>query len=394
MSEHSLPGGYRNAVFIDLDVLVQNYGNLAALPGSREPLAVVKAEAYGHGGAEVARALYEAGARWFGVAAVEEAEALRAAHGIGPESGASDARILVMSGALAEGAKRLVEADCDAAVWRVEQAEGLASAARAMGERARIHVKVDSGMGRLGLRPSEALDFIQRASRMEDIEIAGLMSHFARADEEEGEAATLGQIREMEALIRTLEEKSLLPPHVHMANSAGALNYPRTPGNLARLGIALYGASPEFSRKTPLRPAMTWAARILQVKEIDAGQPIGYGGTYRRSAPGRIALAAAGYGDGYPRILSGRMDALVRGARVPLAGRVSMDMLALDVSGIQGVAPGDQAVLLGEAGDEAVRPEELAERAETIPYEIMCGVGGRAPRIYLRGSRVSHIRKL
>lgn len=139
---------------------------------------------------------------------------------------------------------------------------------------------------------------------------------------------------------------------------------------------------------------MTWAARILQVKEVDAGQPIGYGGTYRRSAPGRIALAAAGYGDGYPRILSGRMDALVRGARVPLAGRVSMDMLALDVSGVQGVAPGDQAVLLGEAGDEAVRPEELAERAETIPYEIMCGVGGRAPRIYLRGSRVSHIRKL
>lgn len=391
MSEHLLPAGYRNALFIDLDILTRNYKNLTSLLVSREPFAVVKAEGYGHGGVEVARAVYEAGARWFGVAAVEEAEALRAADA---GDGFTDARILVMSDTLAYNAKRLVEADCDAAVWRMEQIEGLAAAARGAGGKARIHVKVDTGMGRLGLRPPEAVDFIERASREEGVEVAGLMSHFARADEEEGGVATGEQIHEMETLIQTLKEKNLLPPHVHMSNSAGLLNYPRAPGNLVRLGIALYGSSPQFSESVALKSAMTWVARVLQVKEIDAGRPVGYGGTYERNSPGRIAMVATGYGDGYPRILSNRADALVGGVRVPVAGRVSMDMLALDVTKIENIAPGDQVVLLGEQGDGAVNCEEMADRAETIPYEIMCGVGVRVPRIYLREGCVTHVRKL
>lgn len=391
MNEHLLPAGYRNALFIDLDILTRNYENLTSLLVSQEPFAVVKAEGYGHGGVEVARAVYEAGARWFGVAAVEEAEALRAAD-VG--DGFVDARILVMSDTLAYNAKRLVEADCDAAVWRMEQIEGLAVAARGAGRKARIHVKVDTGMGRLGLRPPEAVDFIERASREEGVEVAGLMSHFARADEEEGGAATGEQIHEMEALIHALGEKNLLPPHIHMSNSAGLLNYPHAPGNLVRLGLALYGSSPQFSESVSLKSAMTWAARVLQVKEIEAGQPVGYGGTYERNSPGRIAMVATGYGDGYSRILSNRADALVDGVRVPLAGRVSMDMLALDVTKIENIAPGDQVVLLGEQGGGAVSCEEMADRAETIPYEIMCGVGVRVPRIYLREGRVTHVRKL
>ena len=391
MSEHLLPAGYRNALFIDLDILTRNYKNLTSLLVSREPFAVVKAEGYGHGGVEVARTVYEAGARWFGVAAVEEAEALRAADA---GDGFTDARILVMSDTLAYNAKRLVEADCDAAVWRMEQIEGLAVAARGAGGKARIHVKVDTGMGRLGLRPPEAVDFIERASREEGVEVAGLMSHFARADEEEGGVATGEQIHEMEALIHTLREKNLLPPHVHMSNSAGLLNYPHAPGNLVRLGIALYGSSPQFSESVALKSAMTWVARVLQVKEIDAGQPVGYGGTYERNSPGRIAMVATGYGDGYLRVLSNRADALVGGVRVPVAGRVSMDMLALDVTKIENIAPGDQVVLLGEQGDGAVSCEEMADRAETIPYEIMCGVGVRVPRVYFQEGRVTHVRKL
>ena len=391
MSKHLLPSGFRNALFIDLDILIQNYKNLTSLLHSQEPFAVVKAEGYGHGGVEVARAVYEAGARWFGVAAVEEAESLRAD---GTGEGFADARILVMSDTLAYNAKRLVDAGCDAAVWHVEQMEGLAGAARESGKKAGIHVKVDTGMGRLGLRPAEAVDFIERASREEGVEVAGLMSHFARADEEDGGDATGAQIREMEALVHVLREKNLLPPHVHMANSAGLLNYPRAPGNLVRLGIALYGCSPQFSKSTALKTAMTWAARVLQVKEVEAGRPVGYGGTYERSSPGRIAMVAAGYGDGYPRILSSRADALAGGVRVPVAGRVSMDMLALDVTNIETIGPGDEVVLLGEGGDGAVSCEELADRAETIPYEIMCGVGVRVPRIYLREGRVTHVRKL
>ncbi len=391
MSEHLLPSGIRNALFIDLDILIQNYQNLTSLLPSQEPLAVVKAEGYGHGGVEVARAMYEAGARWFGVAALEEAESLRAT---GTEDGFADARILVMSDTLAYNAKGLVDADCDAAVWHLEQVEGLASAAREAGKTARVHVKVDTGMGRLGLRPAEAVEFMEKASREEGIEVAGLMSHLARADEEEGVAATGAQIREMEALVDTLGEQNLLPPHVHMANSAGFLNYPQAPGNLVRLGIALYGSSPQFSGSVALKTAMTWVARVLQVKEIDAGRPVGYGGTYMRNKPGRIAIIATGYGDGYPRILSNRGDALVGGVRVPVAGRVSMDMLALDVTKIDTIAPGDEVVLLGEQGGGAVSCEEMADRAETIPYEIMCGVGVRVPRVYLREGRTIHVRKL
>jgi len=391
LSEHFLPPGYRNALFIDLDILIQNYTNLTSLLASQEPFAVVKAEGYGHGGVEVARAMYEAGARWFGVAALGEAEALRT-HEMG--DGFGDARILVMSDTLAYNAKGLIEADCDAAVWHMEQMVGLAGAARGAGRKARVHVKVDTGMGRLGLRPAEAVEFIEKAFREEGVEVAGLMSHLARADEEEGVAATGAQISEMEALIHALREQNLLPPHVHMANSAGLLNYPQAPGNLVRLGIALYGASPQLSGSVALKTAMTWVARVLQVKEIDADRPVGYGGTYERNTPGRIAIVATGYGDGYPRILSNRGDALVGGVRVPVAGRVSMDMLALDVSKAEGIAPGDEVVLLGEQGDGAVSCEELADRAETIPYEIMCGVGVRVPRVYLREGRVTHVRKL
>lgn len=394
MSEHLLPSGYRNAVFIDLDILIQNYKNLTSLLLSQEPFAVVKAGGYGHGGTEVARAVYEAGARWFGVATVEEAESLRTARACEGGDRFADVRILVMSDTLAYNAGRLVEADCDAAVWHIEQVEGLASAARVAGRKARVHFKVDTGMGRLGLRPPEAVDFIEKTSRAEGIEIVGLMSHFARADEEDGEVVTGAQIREMEALIHTLQAKNILPPRVHMANSAGLLNYPQAPGNLVRLGIALYGSSPQFSKSVTLKCAMTWVARVLQVKEIEAGRPVGYGGTYERNSRGRVAIVAAGYGDGYPRILSNRADALACGVRVPVAGRVSMDMLALDVTNIESIAPGDEVVLLGEQGGGAVSCEELADRAETIPYEIMCGVGMRVPRIYLRGGRVTHVRKL
>ncbi len=382
MSERALPPGRRNAVFVDLDVLVENYRNLAACTGGREPLAVVKADAYGHGAVEVARALREAGAGWFGVATIDEGEALRATPAF------ADARILMMSDTLAYNAKRLVAGDFDATVWHLEQLEALAEAAGASGRRARIHVKVDSGMGRLGLHPAEALDFMAKAARTGGIEVAGLASHLARADEEEeGVVATREQLRTMEELVRALAEKKLLPPLVHVANSAGALNYPEAPGNLARLGIALYGASPAFSRDVSVRGGMTWVARVLQVKSVEAGAPIGYGGTYRRTSPGRVAVVATGYGDGYPRLLSNRADALLGGERAPLAGRVSMDMLALDVSHLGDVAAGDEAILLGGEGERAITCEELADRAETIPYEIMCGVGRRVPRIYVKEGR-------
>ncbi|MEE9276213.1 MAG: alanine racemase [bacterium] len=387
-----VPSAGRTAAYIDLDALSEN---LAAVRGrlgpGRETLAVVKAEAYGHGAPEAAEAFLRGGARLLGVATVEEAAALRAFSKEGPLARAS---ILVMSGAAPAEAPRIAAFDLEAAVWDIAQVEALSAAARAAGRRLRLHLKVDSGMGRLGAAPAEAADFLRAAAAMEGIEVAGLMSHLAQAEEEGGEAPTRAQFEVIRDLAGDLRAKGLLPPLLHCANSAGGLLFPDAPGEIVRAGIALYGCPPAAAEGVTLRPAMRWRSAVIQVREIAAGAPVGYGGAYRRSTPGRIAVVSAGYGDGYPRLLSNRGDALVGGRRVPVAGRVSMDMLTLDVSGLDEVRAGDEAVLLGAQGEERIRAEELADRAETIPYEILCGVGGRVPRVFVRDGREAGRRTL
>ncbi len=383
-----LPAGRPTAAFIDLGALQENFRALRSFAGSgRDVLAVVKAEAYGHGGREAASAFVEAGAGWLGVATAEEGEALRSVAGV-PEG----TRILVMSGAYPDLAPRLVAADLDAVVWDAAQIEALAAAGAAAGRPARIHLKVDSGMRRLGIAPGEAANLLRRARAMPGLEVAGLMSHLARADEEDGEEPTRAQLEIVRSLIETLGD--LLPPAVHCANSAGGLMYPDAPGGLVRAGIALYGAPPAHAKGIGLRPAMTLKSAIVSLKEVSAGEAVGYGGTYRRSSAGRIAVVPIGYADGYPRLLSNRADALVRGSRVPVAGRVSMDMLTLDVSGLAGAAVGDEVILIGAQGDEAVPCEELAGRAHTISYEILSRIGLRVPRVFFRGGRIAGSRML
>lgn len=383
-----LPAGRPTAAFIDLGAIQENFRALRSFAGSgRDVLAVVKAEAYGHGGAEAASAFVEAGAGWLGVATMEEGEALRIGAGI-----PAGTRILVMSGAYPDLAPRLVAADLDAVVWDAAQTEALAAAGAAAGRPARIHVKVDSGMRRLGIAPGEAADFLRRAQAMPGLEVAGLMSHLAQADEEDGEEPTRAQLEIIGSLIESLGD--LLPPMIHCANSAGGLMYPDAPGGLVRAGIALYGAPPAHAKSIGLRPAMTLKSAIVQLREVSAGEAIGYGGTYRRSSAGRIAVVPIGYADGYPRILSNRAEALVRGRRVPVAGRVSMDMLTLDVSGLAGAVARDEVVLIGVQGDEAVPCEELAGRAHTISYEILSRIGLRVPRVFFRGGRIAGSRML
>ncbi len=387
--ETSLPAGDRTAAFVDLDILSANFRAVRAAVGEgREVLAVVKAEAYGHGGVEAARAFQCAGAQWLGVATVEEGESLRSADAAGGEVSLGGARVLVMSGAAPDVAPRVVSAGLEAAVWEMAQVEALAAAARAAGRRAAIHLKVDSGMGRLGIAPGEAVDFLRRASRMDGVEVVGLMSHLARADEEEeGEEATRRQFGVVRWVADALRREGLLPPVVHCANSAGGLGFPDAPGGMIRAGIALYGCPARPLRGLSLRLALTWKGSVIQAKSVGAGEAIGYGGIYRSERAGRIAVVGAGYGDGYPRLLSNRADALLFGRRAPVVGRVSMDMLTLDVSHLDGVRAGEEVVLLGAQGEECISAEELASRAETIPYEILCGVGVRVPRVYLRGGR-------
>ncbi|MDA1000065.1 MAG: alanine racemase, partial [bacterium] len=245
-----------------------------------------------------------------------------------------------------------------------------------------------TGMGRLGIAPAEAADFIQMAKREAGIEVASLMSHLAVADEEEGEAPTRVQFDAFRELADDLRAKGLCPPEMHCANSAGALLYPDAPGGWVRPGIALYGCPPAGAEGVSLRPVMTWKGAVIQVKEVAAGAPVGYGATYRRRSPGRIAVVSVGYADGYLRILSNRADGIVRGRRAPLAGRVSMDMLALDVTHIEGVAAGDAATLLGADKGERIPAEELAARAHTISYEILCSVSARVPRVFVARGEV------
>ncbi|MEK6712132.1 MAG: alanine racemase [Nitrospinota bacterium] len=387
----SLPPGVRTAAFVDLDVLSRNYRAFREAVGGREVMAVVKAEGYGHGAVEAAGAFHRAGARWFGVAAVEEAEALRSG-----EEGASlgGSRILLMSGVFPACAPRIAALGLDAAVWDLAQAEALSAASLASGRRTPIHPKVDSGMGRLGIAPAEAVDFFRRVSGLRGVEVAGLMSHLSRADEEGGREATAQQFEVIRSVAEALERERLLPPLLHCANSAGGLLFPEAPGGLVRAGIALYGAPMGPARHAPVGLAVTWKASVIQVKAVGAGGAVGYGGIYRRKSPGQIAIAAAGYGDGYPRLLSNRGEAILLGKRVPVVGRVSMDMLALDVTGIEGVRMGDEAVLLGAGGKEVIAVADLASRAETISYEIFCGIGLRVPRIYVRDGKCVGARRL
>ncbi len=389
--------GRPTAAFIDLDTLGDNFKKYAsALGPDRELAGVVKAEAYGHGARETAAAFVRAGAGWLAVATVEEGEDLRrsAVGGSVADGLPGEIRILVMSGVSPRLASRVAAADLDAVIWSAAQAEALSAAAVSVSRTARVHLKIDSGMGRLGISPGEAVDFLRRAGAMPGLEVVGLMSHLARADEDEGGTATQAQFDVVRALTEELRAASLLPPILHTANSAGGLNFPDAPGGLARAGIALYGCPPPQAPDIGLRPAMTLKSALIQVKEVTAGEAIGYGGTYRRSAPGRIAIVPIGYADGYPRLLSNRADALVRGERVPLAGRVSMDMIALDVTEAGDVAVGEEAVLIGGQGEERITFEELAARTRTISYEIMSGVGVRVPRVFCREGRVVDVRVL
>ncbi len=390
-----VPGGRPTASLVDLDALSGNFRALQSTVGpDRDLLAVVKAEGYGHGAVESAQAFIGAGAEWLGVATVEEGEDLRSPLTSEDASRYGGVRILVMSGATPALAPRMVSANLDAVVWDFDQAEALSAAGRSAGRRARLHLKVDSGMHRLGVAPGEAPEFLRKAAALDSVEVVGLMSHLARADEADGEKPTRAQFEVIHALMDDLRGRRLLPPMVHCANSAGGLAFPDAPGQLVRAGIALYGSLPASARDVEVRPAMTLRSAVIQVKDVPAGGPVGYGGTYARSTAGRIAVVAAGYADGYPRILSNRADVLLRGKRVPVVGRVSMDMLTIDVTDLDAVRVGDETVLFGVQGGEVISGDELASRAHTISYEIFSGVGFRVPRIFFQDGHAVSARLL
>ncbi|HET9050809.1 MAG TPA: alanine racemase, partial [Candidatus Dormibacteraeota bacterium] len=333
-------------------------------------MAMVKANGYGHGMVETARAAIAGGATWLGVSSAEEAVALRGAgtHG----------RILVTGWAHPALGAGLVAADVDLTVLDGATLDAAIAAARAARRRARVHIKVDTGMGRLGARPDTvaALCRLIAASR-DDVEITGVFTHFASAETDPEFTE-----EQNERLVRLAEMVRQLSPDaiVHAANSAAALARPHTWHDLVRPGIALYGYPPVDTPDLGLRLAMTVAARVTQVRTVAPGDTVGYGRTWRASRPTRVATVAAGYADAVPRALSNRGALLVRGHRCPVVGRVSMDQTAVDVGDIE-VVPGDEAVVFGERGNARLDAADVAQVAGTIANDILCAVTARVPRV-------------
>lgn len=372
-------------VDVDLDALEANYRTLTERMvrpegGRAGILAVLKADAYGHGAQGVARALDRLGVDWAGVALLEEAAELRRAGFSRP--------ILALGPAQPPQLPLFHRYRVTPTVSGLDQIALWREWVRSLGRPQPIHLKIDTGMNRLGVgldEVSEALEMIRREPRLV---LDGVLSHFADAEDPDSPRNRRQEERFAGALgMLTPEERERVT--VHLANSAGALHRPGARHGLVRLGLALFGLDPA-DRDRDLTPVMSVKARLVSLRDVGAGARMGYGGIYEMHRPGRVAVIPVGYADGYPKRVSNRAQALVAGRRVPVAGNVSMDLTILDVTDAgPDVKLGDEAVLLGRQGAEEIDAFELARAADTIPYEVLCRLGQRLPRRYFRAGRLA-----
>ncbi|HXG68130.1 MAG TPA: alanine racemase [Blastocatellia bacterium] len=368
---------------INLDNLIHNFRVMKAAVG--EGVAIMpalKADAYGHGAVACAQALAHAGAEWFGVALPEEGIKLR-------ETGIKQS--ILCLGGFWEGQEELIIAEnLTPAIFRLDLLERLDHAARAAGIIANYHLKVDTGMGRLGVPFRELADFLDGAAQFNNVRLDGVMSHFASADLAEGDEFTQQQMDLFEEAVRMARARGHKPTWIHQANSAGAHAYPRSRGNLVRLGGVVYGiwrdsTNPE-SPPLDWQPVMSLHTKIVLLKTVPAGAPLGYSGTFITSRESRIATLPIGYADGARRALSNCGQVIVRGQLAPIVGRVSMDLTIVDVTDIPGASIGDEVVIIGRQGESEITAEAVAAQIGTLSYEITCGISGRVPRIYTGGN--------
>jgi len=361
---------YRPTV-VEVDLEAVRYNVRRLKPPSAELMAVVKADAYGHGDVPVAKAALEAGATWLAVALVEE--------GVGLREAGIDAPILVLS-ELPPGAEEDALAhDLTPTVYTEGGIERLAKATAQGGLPVAVHVKLDTGMHRVGLWPPEAAPAFCRAAASAGLEVEGLWTHFASSESDE--ATTRLQLERLLAAAEAVRAEGLEPRLLHAANSAATLKYPETHLDLVRPGAALYGLAAGPGLAEGLLPAMTLRSEVTLAKRLTAGERLSYGHRYELERDAWVATVPVGYEDGYPRLLSSRAEVLIGGRRHRVAGTVTMDQLLVDC-GDDEVAPGDEVVLLGAQGDERITAEELAELVGTIGYEIATAVSERVPREY------------
>jgi alanine racemase len=343
--------------------------------------AVVKADGYGHGATECALALEAEGAPWLGVTDAAEGRTLRSA-GIWT-------RILLMTGIWRGEEDSIVAHNLTPTVWENWHIDRLEKAARKQQVVLPVHLKVDTGMNRLGTTVQALPELCEKLAACEHLRVEGVSTHFAAAEVMDSDE-TVRQTAQFEKALAILTAQGLHPPLVHMGNSAAVSARPETWKTMVRPGILLYGYALPTMRggqvtaesSLPLRPVLSWKTRILTVKDVAAGEAVGYMGTYITKERSRIAVVPVGYADGYPRLLSNRARVIVRGEYAPVVGRVSMDLTMVDVGHIAGAAVGDEVILIGASGAKSVDAVELAAWCESVPYEILCGISQRVPRVY------------
>ncbi len=370
-----IPKGRPTYCSIDLASLRWNLRQVRNLiaPGVKI-LSVVKADAYGHGAPEVARELAEAGSDGFGVATVEEGVELR-------EAG-TRAPILVLTAVYPEQLDEFYRRGLTPAVSDVQTMRALEKLTR-RSPMLKFHLKIDTGMGRLGLLHSEIDSWLPEILKLEALHLEGLFSQLSHAEDARGKHTQM-QVRNFSEVVDRLRRAGFVPPLIHLANSAGVIGVPSAHGTMVRPGLMLYGLYPsrEMEGRVELRPVLSWKTRVLQVKELPANSSIGYGRTFVTKRKSSIATLPVGYADGYHRLLSNRGAALAGGKRAPVVGRISMDLTMIDVTDIRGVTQGDEVVLLGRQGEENISADEMAGWAETISYEVLTSISARVPRVY------------
>lgn len=370
---------YRVQANVDLNAIHHNIQVMRSqIKKDTKLMAIIKADAYGHGATVIAKALNDKGIDAYGVAIIEEAIELRNA-GI-------DKPILILGYTPKEQYGLVVSYDVTQTVFQYDMAEALSLEAMRQGKNVKVHIKLDTGMSRIGFSDTlESIDEIKRISLLKGIEIEGLFSHFAKADETD-QLPTKLQIRRYLDFVALLEKEDIYIPIKHISNSAGIIEFPEANFDMVRCGITTYGIYPSewVNRKDViLEPAMELKTHVIYIKELEAGVGISYGATYTTEKKTKIATIPVGYADGYSRNLSNNGKVIIHGQYAPIIGRICMDQFMVDISHIKDVKQGDTVTLLGRDQDAYISVEELALWSHSFPYELVCTIGKRIPRVYL-----------
>ncbi|MCI0647242.1 MAG: alanine racemase [Chloroflexi bacterium] len=362
-------------VEINLDRLAENYRAIQQAVAPTAVMPTLKANAYGHGLVEVARHLASLGTPYLGVAFLEEGILLREAGVATP--------ILVLGGILGNQVPLFLEYDLTLTASSIEKLAQTDGAARAMGTTARVHLKIDTGMERIGVHYYSAAGLLEAAARCDHCQVEGIYSHFANSDDADLTSARV-QLARFQEVLEQYAQYGLPRPICHMANSGAILQLPESYFDLVRVGILLYGVYPsaEVARTIAVRPALSWKSRVVYFKVVQPGHPVSYGSTWQSDHQVRVVTIPVGYGDGYFRSLSNEALVIIRGKKYPVVGRVCMDQMMVNIEW-DSAYNGDEVILIGESGDQAITCDDLAEWAGTIPYEVLTNINTRVPRVYI-----------